>query len=272
MLGISRGAPLCLALIITATNPSVARPALAVAADRPIDRLFAAVAAYAPDFSDSNEIRRRCGSDVLCAAHLVAHNVGGNVERVEHPDTDAIRRVATLPSVRVLGQLTDASTLIALDRFGRTAESELRRAISASAAGGIVLDLRANRGGGFESMLRVAGLFAGPVDGAVYVIGNDGRRLRAIPAVDPVPAPRGLRVVVGPETASSGEMLAALLRRHAGAEIVGQRTRGKDYLVRVIPLNHDWRLAIPAERVEIAGEELAGGLRPDRPAPELAPR
>ncbi|MEE8445470.1 MAG: S41 family peptidase, partial [Alphaproteobacteria bacterium] len=155
---------------------------------------------------------------------------------------------------------------------GRTAERELRQAVSAVGAGAIVLDLRANRGGDFERMLRVAGLLTGPTKHALSVIGKDGRRLRAIPATGPIAGVHSLTVVVGGETASSAEMLAALLRRHAGAEVVGERTRGKDTLVRVIPVHHDWRLVLPAERVEIAGEDLAGGLRPDRAAPDLAPR
>ena len=30
-------------------------------------------------------------------------------------------------------------------------------------------------------------------------------------------------------------------------------------------MHHDWRLLIPAERIEVPGEVLAGGLIPDYP-------
>jgi hypothetical protein len=263
---ISAAAALCLAF-----------PAPTARAQGTIERLLATVAAYAPadaGLPESSTLRRLCGADALCAARLLARALGKGaaLERVAHPDTDIIRRATTPPSVRALGRLPDGAALIALDRFGRTAERELREAIAALDASRVVLDLRANRGGGFERMLRVAGLFTGPVAHALDVIGKDGRRPRAIPLSDRIAGVRGLTVVVGRHTASSGEMLAALLRRHAGAEIVGEKTAGKDYLVRVVPVHHDWRLVLPAERVEIAGESLAGGLRPDRPAPELAPR
>ena len=258
---------------ISAAALGLAGPAPAAPSDDAIERVLAAVAAYA-DIPDPSALRRRCGTDALCAARLVAGALGGraSLERVDHPDTDTIRRVTTPPSVRVLGRLADGTALIALDRFGRTAERELRQAISTLAASSLMLDLRANRGGDFERMLRVAGLLTGPVAGALHVVGVDGRHARAIPDSGRIAGVRGLTVVVGGDTASSGEMLAALLRRHAGAEIVGDRTRGKDTLVRMIPVHHDWRLALAAERVEIVGEDLTGGLRPDRPAPALAPQ
>ncbi len=294
-LGARRWSALATTAISAAAALCLAFSAPTARAQGTIERLLATVAAYAPadaGLPESSTLRRLCGTDALCAARLLARALGKGaaLERVAHPDTDIIRRATTPPSVRALGRLPDGAALIALDRFGRTAERELREAIAALDASRVVLDLRANRGGGFERMLRVAGLFTGPVAHALDVIGKDGRRPRAIPAggriagvrgltvvVDPtvvvgLPVVVGLTVVVGRHTASSGEMLAALLRRHAGAEIVGEKTAGKDYLVRVVPVHHDWRLVLPAERVEIAGESLVGGLRPDRPAPELAPR
>ena len=276
-LGARRWSALATTAISAAAALCLAFPAPTARAQGTIERLLATVAAYAPadaGLPESSTLRRLCGTDALCAARLLARALGKGaaLERVAHPDTDIIRRATTPPSVRALGRLPDGAALIALDRFGRTAERELREAIAALDASRVVLDLRANRGGGFERMLRVAGLFTGPVAHALDVIGKDGRRPRAIPAGGRVAGVVGLTVVVGRHTASSGEMLAALLRRHAGAEIVGEKTAGKDYLVRVVPVHHDWRLVLPAERVEIAGESLAGGLRPDRPAPELAPR
>lgn len=70
-------------------------------------------------------------------------------------------------------------------------------------------------------------------------------------------------VPIGPETASSAEVLAALLRRHAGARLVGAPTRGKDRIARLVPVDHDRRLMLPAERIEVPGETLAQGLVPD---------
>ena len=68
-------------------------------------------------------------------------------------------------------------------------------------------------------------------------------------------------------------MLAALLRRHAGATVLGERTWGKDYVLRVEAIDPDWRALIPDGQIEVPGEILAGGLLPDGPIPaELAAR
>ena len=89
-----------------------------------------------------------------------------------------------------------------------------------------------------------------------------------------MPAPQGavwrgpITVLVGPDTMSSGEVLAALLRRYAGATVLGERTFGKDYALRVEPIAHGWRALIPDGRLEVGGEILAGGLVPDGPIPD----
>ncbi len=256
-------------IAISAAALCAAPPAAAGGTAGAIDRLIAAVAAYAPEAATGAELRRRCGADALCAARLVAAALDGRavLERIEHPDTDTIRWVDTRPSVRrAPGRAADGVAPVALDRFGRKAWRELRAALDGLDGAHVVLDLRANRGGDLDRMLGVAGLFTGAVANALRVIGGDGARWRAIPARRRIEGIARLTVVVGPETASSGEILAALLRRHGGAEIVGERTRGKDYVVRAIPVHHDWRLLLPAERIEIPGESLAGGVRPDRPA------
>ena len=66
---------------------------------------------------------------------------------------------------------------------------------------------------------------------------------------------------------SSGEVLAALLRRYADATVLGERTFGKDYVLRIEPIAQGWRALIPDGRLEVPGEILAGGLVPDGPIP-----
>jgi C-terminal processing protease CtpA/Prc len=119
-------------------------------------------------------------------------------------------------------------------------------------------------------MLRVAARFTGPIPEAVRLVSDEVRRL-------PIPAPHGevwygpVTVLVGAGTTSSGEVLAALLRRYAGAAVLGERTWGKDYVLRVEPIGQKWRALVPDARIEVPGERLAGGLVPDGPLPaELA--
>jgi hypothetical protein len=49
--------------------------------------------------------------------------------------------------------------------------------------------------------------------------------------------------------------------------VLGERTWGKDFAMRVEKLEGDWRALVPAGRIEIPGEALHGGLVPDGPIP-----
>ena len=186
--------------------------------------------------------------------------------RVSHPDTDTIRRAHTVPSLSAVGRRSDGALAVVLDRFGRTADREIADALSAHAPTAperLVLDLRGNSGGDFDRMRRVASLFTGPKEGAIRLLGRAGASDVALPAPLRFIGEFEIDVLIGPGTASSAEVLAALLRRHAGARLIGARTQGKDWLTRLVPVDHDWRLAIPAERIEVPGETLARGLVPD---------
>lgn len=216
------------------------------------------------------DVARRCPpANTRCAARLIAGSLpAARLVPVHHPDTDTIRRAHTEPSVAAAGRREDGALIVVLERFGRTADREIADAIAAQAEGApmrLVLDLRRNGGGDFDRMRRVASLFTGPVEGAIRLIGLNGATGVALPAPlrDLGLDGTAIDVLVGPGTASSAEVLAALLRRHAGARLVGARTAGKDWLTRLVPVDHDWRLAIPAERIEVPGEQLAQGLAPD---------
>ena len=127
----------------------------------------------------------------------------------------------------------------------------------------MVLDLRSNGGGDFDRMRRVASLFTGRGRAQSACYGLNGTADVALPAPLRAIGEFEIDVLIGPGTASSAEVLAALLRRHAGARLIGAPTMGKDWLTRLVPVDHDWRLAIPAERIEVPGETLTQGLVPD---------
>lgn len=269
-------------------------PPLAAGGADPVGRILRAAADYgAFGALDGGEmeaaIRRTCGAEALCAAQRLVVASGGRarLEPVRHPDSDTIRWVETAPSVTAVvaaaaGEAgSDASAgrdWIVLDGFGRMSAAELEAALAGLAGAGppraLGLDLRGNAGGDFGRMLRIAALFTGKVSDALYLIDENERMPVSLdPLTDRPPnaAFAGLTVLVGPGTASSAEILAALLQRYAGAVLVGERTVGKDYLTRVIAVDHDWRLLLPAERVEVPGVTLTGGLRPATPTPGDAP-
>lgn len=241
------------------------------AAEAPRERLLGAVARHAAvPAALERRIDARCpAAGSRCAAALLAaHLPGARLVRVVHPDADSIRRARIVPSVGTVERRADGTLVVALDRFGRKADREVADAVTAG--GGtpprLALDLRANTGGDFDRMTRVASLFTGPRVAAIRVTGRAGAAAVALPPPLRAVETAALEVLIGPRTASSAEVLAALLRRHAGARLVGARSRGKDRLARLIPVDHDWRLSVPAGRIEVPGEPLAGGLVPDAPA------
>ena len=214
------------------------------------------------------EIERHCPADgTRCAAQLIVNRLpAARLVRVNHPDTDTIRRAHTVPSVSVVKRRGDGTLVVVLDRFGRTADREVADAIVAAGPPvpeRVVLDLRGNGGGDFDRMRRVASLFTGPKENAVRLLGHDGATDVALPQPLRAIGQFEIDVLIGPATASSAEVLAALMRRYAGARLIGAPTLGKDWLTRLVPVDHDWRLAVPAERIEVPGETLAQGLVPD---------
>ena len=232
----------------------------------PRDRLLGAVERHAAlPAALGTEIERHCPPDgTRCAAQLIADGLpAARLVRVNHPDTDTIRRAYTVPSVTSVERRSDGVLVLALDRFGRTADREIADAIGPAETARVVLDLRSNGGGDFDRMRRVASLFTGPREAQSACYGRRGAADVALPAPLRAIGEFKIDVLIGPGTASSAEVLAALLRRHAGARLIGAPTMGKDWLTRLVPVDHDWRLAVPAERIEVPGETLTQGLVPD---------
>jgi C-terminal processing protease CtpA/Prc len=265
-----------LAPSITATKAlavlslAVLPPALALAGDS-LERIVGTAQSIAgASVPHIEKVRAHCGSDAICAAKLLVEAIGpeARLERVDHPDTDQIRNVRSEPSVTGTVLSQDGTAQIKLDRFNRAAVREIRDSFENLTGSGevrrLILDLRANQGGDFKRMLKLAALFTGPVPEAIHLHGLNGVTKIGIPQDHRLATGLPITVLVGPQTASSGEILAALLRVHAGAEIVGSRTFGKNYLHRIVPIDHDWRLLVPAERIEVPGTRIAGGLIPDR--------
>lgn len=218
----------------------------------------------------AHEIRDTCGAAaVLCIAQGIVDAIGPKAALIEvrHPDSDTIRLAATAPSITDLSFPAPGILRVRLDHFGRKAEWEVAEAVL---AGGdniqtIELDLRGNRGGDLDRMMRVAALFTGAVANALDLTFLTRQEAVSITTPVAVMAKHSLRVLIGPQTASSAEALAALLRQHAGARILGVRSRGKDWLQRLVAVNHDYRLALPVASIHVSGVTLAGGLMPDGP-------
>jgi hypothetical protein len=252
-------AALVLAVAVTLSHgPAAASDSLS----RFLDRLAPHTGAI-----DETAIRDACGADASCGARVLAAKLGpaARLEPASQPGTDVIRWVETQASLGPLKDLPDGTRVIPLLRFGRKALPELSAALDGAKR--IVIDLRGNAGGDFDRMLHVAAILVGPRESAVILHDGAYREPHDLPAVPAVAHPKIEAVLTGPKTASSAEVLAALLRQHAKAPILGERTAGKDYLLHGVPVDSHWRLFVPGARIDVPGENLSGGLQPDGALP-----
>ncbi|MBL4906375.1 MAG: hypothetical protein JKX94_02910 [Sneathiella sp.] len=241
-----------------------------------LERIVSTVQAISPDdLPTVKDMTAACGANTLCAGRILSQLLGPRaiLEKVRHPSSDRIRMVTSVKSIKNYTFDDQGVLTLVLSRFGRKVVFELKKVAAnirktRRPIRQLILDLRRNPGGDVDRMLRVTSLFTGAIDNAVLLSGRAGTSILPVPDKTPIFKNVPLQILIGLKTKSSAEILAALLKVHANAQLVGGKTFGKNYLLRVIPVNHDWRLLVPAERVEIPGIGLAGGLLPDRPEDE----
>jgi carboxyl-terminal processing protease len=138
----------------------------------------------------------------------------------------------------------------------------------------LVLDLRGNMGGLYEEGVKAASLFLsrGDLVASLDRRGSSDRQEQSAKGTRWSNLP--LVVLVDANTASSAELIAAALRDHGRALLVGDHTYGKGFVQRVVNINPELSLRLttarwlsPAgtalQRREEKGGVVTGGLAPD---------
>lgn len=138
----------------------------------------------------------------------------------------------------------------------------------------LVLDLRGNMGGLYEEGIKAASLFLsrGDVVASLDRRGSTDRQEQTVRRSRWPTMP--LVVLVDASTASSAELIAAALRDHGRALLVGDHTYGKGLVQRVVNINPELSLRLttarwlppsgtPLVRREEIGGRVIGGLTPD---------
>lgn len=196
------------------------------------------------------------------------------------PPRDLTLQRAYVPARSVRGELLPGNiAVLTLERFhlATTKEFERRLKTLADAAdqqlAGIVVDLRGNLGGVIKPAAEIADGFLdeGMV---VYTRGRyPASRLeyRALPGQWAPGVP--LVILVDGQSASASEILAAALRDHERALIVGSRTYGKGTVQSVVALRNGSALKLTTARYYTpSGRTFDGsGIEPDvviEPSPE----
>jgi carboxyl-terminal processing protease len=168
---------------------------------------------------------------------------------------------------------------LALNTFNRRSPDELEQALQElrrqapdGLLGGIILDLRDNRGGTIRAAMEIADGFLD--DG--LVVHTEGRvpasklEYRALPGQWAPELP--LLVLVNGRSASAAEILAAALRDNGRAELFGQTTYGKGSAQAVLPLRDGKAIKLTTGRYLTPDGKVIEktGITPDYPVSEQA--
>jgi carboxyl-terminal processing protease len=134
-------------------------------------------------------------------------------------------------------------------------ERELRRLDRAGAAG-FVLDLRQNPGGLLDQAVAVSSLFLDR--GVVVSLVGRHEPHEVFRTIGGIATRKPLVVLVDKYTASSAEIVAAALRDHHRAEVVGERTFGKALVQSIDPLDNGAALELTIARYYTpSGEDIS---------------
>lgn len=202
------------------------------------------------------------------------------VHRGVSNDTSAVnvvRRSWHMTAVSQAALLTPDIAYVHVGSFSARAADEVEREVERLlrlGASSLVLDLRGNSGGLFEEGVRVASLFLSRGSVVASVMG----RANAEPQVHEARGTQWpslpLTVLVDRNTASAAELVAAALRDHRRALLIGTHTYGKGFVQRVVKLSPDISLRLTTarwlppsgqriERRDGQGLDVKGGLAPN---------
>lgn len=110
---------------------------------------------------------------------------------------------------------------------------------------GLILDLRFNGGGDFDSAISIAGIF---LDGNEVVKVVDGRGAEKVYRASAGKTDIPLVVLVNSDSASASEILAGALQDNKRALLVGEKTYGKGLVQTVYPLRDGGALKLTTQK------------------------
>ncbi len=196
------------------------------------------------------------------------------VEREGEPEPLVItvtRGVVVIPSVTA--KLLDNGVLQAeISHFSQTTPEDFRarvgEVVDAHDVRGIVIDLRANSGGSMLGSSSIADMFLSS-GVLITTAGRDGNNARGLAsevlAESDTPFHNyPVAFLTSPRTASGSELLAASMRNHDRAIIVGERTYGKGTVQKTNALSETSTLKMTVGHFLPNGRPIpGGGLIPD---------
>ena len=181
------------------------------------------------------------------------------------------RGIVTIPSV-TKKILTGDVLYTEITHFSQTTPDDFRTQVEAALdegkVQGVIVDLRKNSGGSMLGSSAIGDLFLS--EGIlITTAGREGRAARGlateIRATPDTPfADLPVIFLASPMTASGSELLAASLRNHDRALVIGEHSFGKGTIQKTYPLDSDSTLKMTVGHFLPNGEPIpGGGLAPD---------
>lgn len=215
-------------------------------------------------------LRSACDADALCVARFLRDRIGDGAELV--PQDTPVKKArgwhkAQPALTSVLAD--DGRTLVlVLSRYDAPAVLKVIEKLTVAPTR-IVIDIRTmDKGVDMDGMRRLVSLFMGHKKRAFQIRYATGKNVDwRIPAPSILISVDQIEVLVGAETNVAGEVFAMLLQKHARAEISGEQTRARGFILESIPVMHGWMLNVPRARVYIPEIDIEGGVSPSAIAP-----
>jgi carboxyl-terminal processing protease len=175
------------------------------------------------------------------------------------------RDIINNPSVS--SELRGGVGIITINRFDEETVSLVRKAATKLKSSGMkkmVVDMRGNGGGYLDAAPGVAGMWLDDKL-VVSVKANTGSEQKLISQGDALLKGVPTAVVVNGGSASATEIVAAALKYHEAAEIIGETTFGKGTVQELLPLEAGSMLKVTVKRwYTPAGKNFQGeGIKPD---------
>ncbi len=165
------------------------------------------------------------------------------------------------------GDLGDGTGYLRITSFAKDTATELDAALAElrdAKVTKLVLDLRDWPGGLLETTVEIAERFLPPGKTVLTLENRAGKAEILATATAHAPIPR-IAALIGPNTASSAEILADALREHGDVALVGETTLGKHTVESIHELDAGWAVKLSVRRF-VTASGLTGdgkGVRPD---------
>jgi len=198
----------------------------------------------------------------------VSESVALTLLRDDQIISKSVKRAALAWSPVTELSLPGPIAVIGVKTFNGKTASLLRAAlerVQAHKPRGLVIDLRGNEGGLFDTLVDCAGLLLPKGKLVVTKLGRGGEEEAFRAQGEPLAGGVPVLVLTDGTTASSAELFAGALQQSGGARVVGKRTHGKWNVQKVVQLPNGWALKYTVGVFKSPrGELLDGkGLEPD---------